>query len=104
MTTEQQSKEEVAVATMYKEAFLPAFFEKLASLGVDVQTEADAQELLKVADMLAQADAIKPQAQGMHDRAEAIDPLLKVASAALQAQIARTTPSNALLDAAVALV
>ena len=98
ITEEQQA----ALGVMYKEAFLPSFFSRLAQHGIVVNNDADASELLKMADMLAASGSIDPSIYDRAAEAQA-DPMLKSASAALEHVLASQQPSDRLVAAASAL-
>ena len=107
MSKEQQDvnvtpEQEAALGIMYKEAFVPSFFGRLAQHGVRVDNEADANELLKIADMLADAGAVDPSIYDAAVEANA-DSLLKSASGALAATLQGMQPSSSLVEAAAAL-
>jgi hypothetical protein len=91
-----------AEAVMYKEAFVPAFFDRLAEHGVQPRNAADADEMLAMIDKLAGLNAMDSRIHTQTVEAQK-DPFLKLASAALDEHARRVTPSKSLLEAAITI-
>lgn len=89
MSTENQINATDAQNLLFSQVYVPQFLQKLASLGVNVQTEEQAHSLLRQAHMLraAEAEAAVKQAAVVND------PLL-VAERRLQTVLAKQAGVN----------
>lgn len=94
--TPQFTNEQIAAQTQARDVllstvFIPSFFNKLAQFNITPQSEADAREMLRIADLLAAAEA-NGITKSASVQEEQPDGFLKTAGDSLESMLRKSAP------------